>query len=303
MASARRARSTLLLGLLLGVNADAPYPTVADKGLDCAVRQAAFDFAQAIQPNGPAAAPAVFDALQLGSYCGFNASGPASLAKDVNVPAVPRGPIYYADALLGNDSNTGSEASPFRTIDHGVAACRVGRTGIRPTTTGACTLILRDSAPFILDATVSLGPADSGIAIAALPNEHPVVSGAAPLPLSTQWMPWKQGGGSNVWSARVSLPVVPGSLFVEGARMVRARWPNANPETDLIPAGYSNATSWLPPSPASPPVPVELPQLSRPWDHYFPNWTWAVNGTAEGCVMPHPRFAVDVYNFALPQGF
>lgn len=264
------------------------YPTVANKALDCAVRSAAKDFALAIQPDGPAAPSAVFDALELGVYCGlarphdrgYDSARGASASHATRLPRSGNSAAsFYVDAAKGNDSNSGTESAPFQTIGRGVAACRAarGRSSGSP-----CSVLLRDSAPFYLSATLALGPADSGLSIESFPGEHPVLSGAVPLPASTEWSPWQPGNGTNVWVARATLAATPGSLFVNGLRMVRARWPNANPETDLIPAGYSNATSWLLPHPSGPPVPVPLPEVARPWDHYFPNWTWALNGTGEG---------------------
>jgi hypothetical protein len=258
------------------------FPTVANKALDCGVRVAAWDFAQAIQPGASAVSSDVFDALQLGGYCGAARSSRKPQRRTAGIRranVTVAGPTFFVDAASGSDSNAGTEAAPFQTLSRGVEACRAARTR---SSSPACAVVLRDTSPFVLSETLSLGPADSGLVISAFPGEIPVISGASPVPNSTQWRPWKPGNGTNVWSARITPSAVPGSLFVDGIRMIRARWPNANPETDLIPAGYSNASAWLPPRPPrAPAVPVPF-AVSRAFDHFFPNWTWAVNGTGEG---------------------
>ena len=60
-------------------------------------------------------------------------------------------------------------------------------------------------------------------------------------------------GARNIYTARVTDPRLHGGftgLRVNGARGVRARWPNADPERDLYPTGWHNGTTqWLPPRP------------------------------------------------------
>lgn len=269
-------------------SATALYPTVANKDLDCAVRTAARDFANAIQPDGPADSSAIFDALELGVYCGLARPRDRHSSTGTKTSRIGNWShsleTFYVDAVKGNDSNAGTEAAPFQSISRGVDACQAARQRSGSFTGKAypCSVLLRDTAPFILSSTLALGAENSGLSIEAFPGEHPVISGATPLPLSTVWSPWRPGKGTNVWVTRASLDATPGSLFVDGLRMIHARWPNANPETDLIPVGYSNATTWQAPRASGPPVVVPLPAITRPWDHYFPNWTWALNGTGLG---------------------
>jgi hypothetical protein len=63
------------------------------------------------------------------------------------------------------------------------------------------------------------------------------------------------GAAKNVWVA--ALPALPAgapptmtALRINGHRATLARFPNANPETDIVPKGYIGAAkSWLPPAP------------------------------------------------------
>ena len=53
------------------------------------------------------------------------------------------------------------------------------------------------------------------------------------------------------------------SLLVNGQRAVRARYPNANPETDKFPIGYINGGDWLAPKPFPASTYIEY-NVSRP---------------------------------------
>ena len=57
---------------------------------------------------------------------------------------------------------------------------------------------------------------------------------------------WKPASpANNLWQAKVPAGVQPfDQLFFRGRRLVRARWPNANPETDLAPHGFVAPHSW-----------------------------------------------------------
>jgi hypothetical protein len=114
------------------------------------------------------------------------------------------------------------------------------------------------SGPFYLASTITLSANDSGLTLQAYPGESPSVIGGVPL-IATVWKPYNISGGANIWSTSVAglLPNgAPGSLFVNGARSVRARFPNANPETDILPVGYIGAASWLPPKQYPAPIPI-----------------------------------------------
>ena len=71
-------------------------------------------------------------------------------------------------------------------------------------------------------------------------------------------------------------------MFVESKRSVKARFPNADPETQglhTVPTGYiSQAASWLSPKSSPPPVDIRLQGPNRP-NSYFSNFFVGVDGT------------------------
>jgi hypothetical protein len=269
-----------VLALLL-VSASAQPNAIPEKFIDCAVRRAAFAFAQHLQPARNNSD--VFDALQLGAYCGTPPPrAPAARAAPAGLPAAARS--FYCDAAAGSDAAAGTEAAPFATVERGVAACRGGGGGGAGAAPPGCLVVLRGGAPFFLRAPLALDGRDSGLTIAAYPGEAPVLSGGAPLAAAWERVP-SALPGANIWRARAPLPVAPGALLVAGKRQPRARWPNGDADTDTVPAGWANASEWLPRPPGAPPA--QLPgNFSRPEDHFFPSWVWGVNGSAAGAFDP-----------------
>jgi hypothetical protein len=269
------------------------YPVVADVELDCAVREAAYNFSLALQPERGAGLD-VFDALELSSYCGVSRPSPraSSMTAYRFPPTSSSGPSFYCDAAAGNDLNPGTESDPFATVQAGVEACRSASVG-----SAGCTVVLRDSSPFVLRAPLALSAGlDDYLTLTAYPGESPVLTGA--WPLEGAWEPLNTTA-SNVWVMRgagAGLPLgLPQALLPPTAdaadRFFRARYPNGDLEADLVPDGYTNASRWLPPTPpSSPPVSVPVSTPNRPWDFYFPNFTWATGGTALG-------------NFEPPEGY
>jgi hypothetical protein len=264
-----------------------PYPTPTDKALDCAIRAAAWEFAQSLQ-DGPQAE--LFDALQLAAYCsqGRPPGGVRARTSQANTQRTgdQGGQAFYLDAGIGDDAGAGSASHPFRTLARGVRACR--GSAARP-----CTLLLNDTAPFHLEETLVLTAIDAGLTIAALPGALPEVTGMRAI--TAQWEPASVGQGRNIWRAVLtgnnSLSSQPKSVHVFGRRAVLARFPNCNdPETDILPTGYTSASGWLPTRPAPPTVPIVLPSADRSFDVFFPDWTWALQ---EG-----PRA-----NFEPPEGY
>ena len=306
MASMFGPNRRLLLLLLLGAAAPAlsyPLPQLDDQPLDCALRSAAHAYAQALQGGAQAG---LFAALNLSAYCGV-APPPALPAPPPPPPALLAGaPIFYLDALHGSDAGPGTSASPFASLPRGLAACRAARAP-------NCTLLLLDSAPFVLLETLALTSADSGLTLAAAPGAAPVLTGAAPV--AAAWVPLDVAAstGRNIWRAQgpAGAPL-PLALLAHGRRLPRARWPNAPTEdweTARVPDGYTNATAWHAPlPPSSPPVDVPFPAAARPWDSYFPSWVWGRGGAAEGSFFPPEGYwmasrptAGDTW--AVPSGF
>ena len=302
--------SSLVL-LVAAARGTMSLPLPDDQPLDCAVRSAAY--ARAVTLLG-APQPSFFEALAMAAYCGAPPLAPpplrapstaASRLAASAAASAARGaaaPTFFADAASGDDGNSGTAAQPFRSLPRGVAACRAAAAA-------SCAILLTDAAPFVLTAPLALGAADSGLTLGAVPGDAPIVTGAAPV--ASAWTPLRVTSGDNVW--RAALPAgapLPRALLAGGRRLPRARWPNAGAdwETDRVPTGYTNASSWMPPRVYPPATQVYVPAAARPYDHYFPNFTWARGGVADDFfdppegywIAPHPAAGS---TFAVPAGF
>ena len=94
---------------------------------------------------------------------------------------------------------------------------------------------------------------------------------------------WKPGAGpapaNNVWQATVPAGVADfDQLFFNGRRITRARYPNANPEVDLSPAGYMSPTGWAGANAYPAPNETHINGV-RPYDPWFPDFQWGTQGT------------------------
>jgi hypothetical protein len=125
-------------------------------------------------------------------------------------------------AIDGNDAASGGEQTPFRTISHGVAACRAASGSA---TAGRCALRLR-AGVHRLNATITLTPADSGLTIVAEPGpgssqegETVTISGATAL--EAKWTKVRSLGGAGLTLWRTPVPHKPATvqtLLVDGVR-------------------------------------------------------------------------------------
>ena len=136
---------------------------------------------------------------------------------------------YYV-SLDGDDANPGGIEKPFFTINRAVVAIRDhSERGSR-----ALTVQIREGT-YYLSETVNLGSADSGakdapVVFASYPGEQVTLSGGAKL--ETEWQPYRDG------ILKCSLPAdfsrVFTQLFVNGKRMIRARYPNFAVDDHLV---------------------------------------------------------------------
>jgi hypothetical protein len=160
-------------------------PQGVDPAFDCGWRILAFEYASVLQPwLSSAALSELYDALEIKAF-GCNASGAvgarggaAAEPNDArNAAAAPTagGTAIYVDYAAGSDSADGSVAHPLKTVVAAVAASRGLAPGARP-----ARVVLRNGTHY-LNATISLGAADSGLRFEAFPGEAPVLSGALPL--------------------------------------------------------------------------------------------------------------------------
>jgi hypothetical protein len=219
--------------------------------IDCSIKTLAWEYAQMIQPwHG--GFDSVFDALQL-SLCNvtlkFDARVSSESQKRRSSRAVVEGVNLYVDPVNGSDENDGSESSPLRTIQVALDNIRASNEGNHNN------IILRDTGIHWLLQSISLSPSDSGLSIMAYPGESPTVSGG--LELDLEWNTWTPSWLESVdQTFYASLPVgldpmIVTQLFADDSRFIRARHPNANPETQGLhtppDTGYFDASSgtWL----------------------------------------------------------
>lgn len=243
------------------------------KSFDCALRSLALEYAQQLQPRlTPQDIQDITDALngspEFGNYnCSLSASYHQKTEQFGNYPipqsaasfAAPRagGLQYYVDAANGSDSNPGTLAAPFRSISYAISSTRT-------TPPQARQIYLRQGWYFLAAhdqgaATIVLTPQDSHLTLSAFPGEEVWVSGAAPLPASTAWS--KVNASGNVWAATFNHDTFPNGITALRAgtnRLIRARFPNANPEYGF--GSSLNPLQWIPP-PATP-TPVVWTDLS-----------------------------------------
>ena len=178
---------------------------------------------------------------------------------------------YYVDANKGSDSNSGKMDSPFQTISKAVMAARAGGSG------GA--VIMLRAGTFYLTETIMLSDKDSGLTIQNYPQEEVVVSGGKLI--TPSWQEFNTDNNMNIYKADLSsagLDSVMG-LRINGSRAIRARYPNANPETDGFGSSL-RARKWLPPSRPTTPDSEENPDTPfRNTSDSFQKFQLGINGT------------------------
>ena len=167
--------------------------------------------------------------------------------------------VVYASPSGDDATGSGSLASPFRSVHRAVAA-------VRAAAAPPAAIVLRAGTYFFGEAalgTLQLTAADSFTTFTSFPGESAWISGGAPLPAAVSWAPVIVSRGANVWAADLSqtqFSAVAG-LRLAGARLIRARFPNANPETDGF--GSTITPSWIAPDPVGAPVFFNPPEPTR----------------------------------------
>lgn len=212
-----------------------PRPPKIDAA-GCIVKRAALAYSQkALSP--PRHADLISNALD------FTGCPPATDPGSTDVSASPvrpphvrvnsGEPNFYVDAGKGSDSAAGTSAdSAFKTMHKAQMAARA---------VAGATVHLLPGATHYLTKTLTLTPEDShvswvGAAASALSSpassSEVVVSGAVSLS-ATCMGKWKQAGGHTGSAAAYSCQLPPGtqfdSLFLNGLRQQKARFPNGDP--------------------------------------------------------------------------
>ena len=225
-------------------------PSKVPLEFECGMREAAYHFGQHLAPARGTFVE-LFDAMQLETLC--NKTRPVSTAASSRaswVAAMVPGhqSIHgrrdrssktlkeFHVGASGSDANPGSATSPFASIERAVGACRVAKKAL----SYPCKVLVHAPGTYYLNQTLQLGASDTGLTIQGLSTpdgELPVLSGGVPL----SGMSWVAAGGK--FPAGVMKAALPAEmkfqstgrarhfdqLFVDGARHVRARHPNANP--------------------------------------------------------------------------
>jgi len=259
-------RSALVAALLASASAQAAF--------DCGLRNLSLHFARSIQPARSAAAlQEVADALegspQFGGFpagCNLSAAVPApggrrALSRALHSRPLPAAKSFYVSPA-GSDAGDGSVGAPFRTVARGVAAAR-----------GGGTVVLRAGTYFLGEpgqGAIELTPADSGLTVMAFPGEEAWISGARQLNLSWSPSPLRKSPSDNIFVASTSglaALSVPTGLRAQGRRLIRARFPNTDPELGYGPS--LSPTAWMLPAfcykgvCANPPTRFEPDEPSR----------------------------------------
>jgi hypothetical protein len=209
------------------------------------VKSLAFSYAKKIMPGRDLGA--VFDALGLGAKCNQTRPSIHTQTKGDGV-SVPANAIFV-DASKGDDTKSGSEQEPVKTVARALTLSRSSSSPPRKQ-------ILLRGGTFYLPLTLELDKQDDGLEISSYPNEQAVLSGGVLLE-GLQFQPVPSplpgGGGDKIKVATVnkvcsaSLPDFQ-TLFVGGRRAIRARFPNANPETQGL---HTPVSGYLGPSNAA----------------------------------------------------
>ena len=190
-------------------------------------------------------------------------------------------------SLKGSDTNEGTEASPFRTVQHAADVMNAGDTCYVHAGTYRETVVLKTS-----------GEADKPIRFMARPGEKVVLQGTDPI--EGQWKIYK----GNIYQTQVDKEFI--QLFVDGQMMVEARWPNMR-----FPDELWDRSKWSPTGKGSFHGKIVDPQLAQTgidWTgaravlnvgHQFYTWTRIVNKHAAGSdtfeytadLLPESRYA------------
>ena len=316
--------------------APSPYSSVApsqsiDPKIDCAFRQLTINAVKALQPmdwpfasNWSALAAA---ALRMAAEC--SSSELAAVTAAVPQVAIPLPPsnikqatcewTAYVDGNNGDDSNSGSMSSPFKTV-----AFALGQSRLRTSYTAclyfrAGTYYLGETPPAFYGegflsqvGAIALNSIDSGLTLSAYKGETVVFSGGRLI--TPQWKLLR-----NVSAGAIYQTTLPADLSYAADRFnelyfddwhgIRAKTPNGDPYTHgrySTPSGYnSGARGWLDPKPYPPATEIHVATPTRD-NVTFPTFQLGVGGRAFVFDPPHNFWSTDDppqgANYVVPSG-
>ena len=191
--------------------------------IECKTKQLALKFGAARISGG---VEYLERALNFADNCTHSTPDPAG----VPAPSIPAsGVTFYVDTA-GDDTNPGTEDKPFKTLQRARDALRQAKLAADRSAWAGGTVVVGKGKHFLPD-TLRLTRGDGGspgapVTYMAAPGQNVTLSGGIPLQLD-----WKSAG-NNIFSAQLpqGTPYFT-SLFVNGIRQVRARFPNGNPQS------------------------------------------------------------------------
>eukprot|EP00040_Diaphanoeca_grandis_P016432 m.84756 g.84756 ORF g.84756 m.84756 type:complete len:1009 (-) comp25800_c0_seq1:252-3278(-) len=211
-----------------------PPPPDNRDGFDCQVRLLALEYGKRIMDGADVSG--LFESLGLDSLPNCSASATVSKQGPPLRSTLPRlsttdGAIeFYVDGAKGSDSNAGSLMSPFKTLG-------AAQTHVRATSkTTPITVFVRGGVYYLTE-TLSFGMTDGGstsqsaVTWTNYQDEHVVLSGGVDLS-GLKWTQSASNPAAMETQVSVSKPIE--TLFVNGVREIRAKFPNGDP---LIPGG------------------------------------------------------------------
>lgn len=250
---------SLCLAAVAAFSAAGPQPATFAQ-LECAVAQFALQHASTKLPSTQL--QYVEDALNVAALCNTSMAlevdhaaffsrelqriSDAKSKQSHRVPSEEVGAsATFFVATSGSDSNSGTIDAPFATLPRAAAAARA----IPRTSTSPVLIYIRAGMYYMGDTPLQLSASDSNVTWEAYPGDEgagPVVLSGARLLSGLSWSPY---GTSGILQASVSIsdnrraawqkahveapaapPPLVASLFINGQRQVRARFPNGNPQ-------------------------------------------------------------------------
>ena len=124
----------------------------------------------------------------------FRSHPPTRPIPDPPARPLAEGPAYFVDAAKGNDTHDGAEATPWRSINHGLKQLRAGDT-----------LLLRGGTYFENVYCAIAGTAEEPITIRAYPGERVTIDGGIPdfqADPAGAWVPAAEGVDGEYISAK-----------------------------------------------------------------------------------------------------
>ena len=133
-------------------------------------------------------------------------------------------------ATTGNDRNAGTASAPFATVERAQQA-------VRQRAAGEAATVWLHGGVYRLERSLQFTAADGGtpsapVVFAAVAGETVELSGARELALT-----WTQGAAGR-WQATIPADLEFDQLFADGAKQIRARYPNFDPGEGFF-GGYA----------------------------------------------------------------